>query len=145
MAEQNEAPDTNWMLLFAVWLLATCGTLGSLFFSEVMDFAPCALCWYQRIFMYPLVLMVPVGLFPFDGAVVRYSLPLVGAGWLVAGYHTLLYEGIIPESAAPCSQGASCSEQYIELLGFLSIPLLSLLTFTAMAALLLFLQKRLSR
>jgi len=80
---------------------------------------------------------------PFDPKVVRYALPLTVGGWLVALYHTLLYEGFIPESASPCARGVSCSEEYIELLGFLSIPALSLLAFTAIGALLLVLRSRL--
>lgn len=143
MTAEQEQIDTNWMLLFGTWLLASGATLGSLFFSEIMDFPPCSLCWYQRTFMYPLVLVLAVGLFPFDAKVVRFGLPLAVSGWLVAAYHTLLYEGVIPESAAPCSKGVSCTEDYIELLGFLSIPLLSLLTFTAMVASLLVLRRRL--
>ncbi len=144
MADQADEIDLNWMLLFGTWLLATAATLGSLFFSEIMEFAPCSLCWYQRIFMYPLVIVLVRGLFPFDPKVVKYSLPLALGGWLAALYHTLLYEGLIPESAAPCSKGVSCSEEYIELLGFLSIPALSLLAFTAMVGALLVLRKRLS-
>ena len=143
MTDSGNEVDADWLLLFAVCLLAASATGGSLFFSEVMEFPPCSLCWYQRIFMYPLVLVTGAGLFPFDPKVVRYSLPLAIGGWLVAGYHTLLHEGFIPESAAPCSQGVSCSEEYIELLGFLSIPMLSLLCFTAMLGLLLTLRKRL--
>ena len=145
MAVESEKLDTNWLILFGTWLLASAATLGSLFFSEVMDFAPCSLCWYQRIFMYPMVLVLGVGLLPFDGNVVRYVLPLAAGGWLMALYHTLLYEGVIPESAAPCSQGVSCSEEYIELFGFLSIPMLSLITFTAMVVALLLLRKRIAR
>ena len=145
MAVESEKLDTNWLILFGTWLLASAATLGSLFFSEVMDFAPCSLCWYQRIFMYPMVLVLGVGLLPFDGNVVRYALPFAAGGWLMALYHTLLYEGVIPESAAPCSQGVSCSEEYIELFGFLSIPMLSLITFTAMVVALLLLRKRIAR
>ena|GEM_PF-208699 len=144
IAVESEELDTNWLILFGTWLVAAVASLGSLFFSEVMDFPPCSLCWYQRIFMYPMVLVLGVGLLPFDAKAVRYALPLAVGGWLTALYHTLLYEGVIPESAAPCSQGVSCSEEYIELLGFLSIPLLSLLAFTAMAAALLLLKKRIN-
>ena len=134
--------ERDWALLFGAWLLATVGMLGSLFFSEIMDFPPCSLCWYQRIFMYPLVLVLLIGLLPFDRGVVRYALPLTIGGWLVAAYHTLLYEGVIPESAAPCSQGVSCSTEYIELFGVFSIPLLSLLAFTAMLAMLIPVRQR---
>lgn len=110
---------------------------SSLFFSYVMGFAPCVLCWYQRIFLFPLVVILAVGLFPLDRGVVRYALPLTGIGWLIAAYHNLVYFGIVPENLSPCSQGVSCSEEYVKLLGFLSIPLMSLLAFTAIAALLI--------
>lgn len=143
MAEDPEGIDANWLVLFGAWLVVSAATLGSLFFSEIMDFAPCSLCWYQRIFMYPLVIVLAVGLLPLDRQVVRFGLPLAIGGWLFALFHTLLYEGVIPESASPCSMGVSCSEEYIELLGFLSIPLLSLLAFTAVVGALLFLRKRL--
>ena len=125
-----------WGLIFVCWLLATGATLGALFFSEVMRVAPCVLCWYQRIFMFPLVLVLPIGLFPFDPKVVRYALPLAAAGWLTAGYHQLVAFGVIPESLLPCTQGIPCAEQAVEWFGFVSIPTLSLLTFTAIITLL---------
>ncbi len=142
MEADKSASEEGWILLFGVWLMASVGTLGSLFFSEVMDFAPCPLCWYQRIFMYPLVIVLMVGLFPLDPKVVRYALPLTLGGWGVALYHTLLYEGFIPESAAPCSKGVSCSAEYIEIFGFLSIPMMSFLAFTAMLLMLFTFHKR---
>lgn len=134
--------DPDWALLFAAWLLATLSTAGSLFFSYVMDFAPCVLCWYQRIFLFPLVVVLAVGLFPVDRGVVRYALPLAVLGWLVAGYHNLVYAGVVPESLQPCSQGVSCTEEYIELFGIFSIPLLSLLAFTTLIGLLLAVHRR---
>jgi disulfide bond formation protein DsbB len=129
--------DRSWTLLFTCWLVVTGATLGSLFFSEVMELLPCSLCWYQRLFMFPLPIVVGAGLFPFDRNVVRYALPLAGTGCLVALYHTLLQWGLIPESAAPCRRGVSCSDAQIELLGFLSIPMLSLLAFLAASVLLI--------
>jgi disulfide bond formation protein DsbB len=119
--------------------------MGSLFFSYIMGFAPCVLCWYQRIFLFPLVIILAVGLFPFDKNVVKYALPLAIAGWLTALYHNLLYAGIIPESIQPCSQGVSCTEEYIELFGFLSIPMLSLLSFSTITAILIILSRRISK
>jgi disulfide bond formation protein DsbB len=144
MTDNNEEIGTDWLILFATWLLASGATLGSLFFSEVMGFPPCSLCWYQRIFMYPLVIILGMGLMRLDSHAVRFALPLTVVGWLIAGYHTLLYEGVIPETLAPCSMGVSCTENYIELFGFVSIPMLSLLTFTAMVVPLLILRKRLT-
>ena len=145
MTVSAQASDKNWNLLFIAWLMAAAGTMGSLFFSEVMGFAPCVLCWWQRVFLYPLVITLGLGLFPLDKGSVRYSLPLAVAGWLVALYHNLLYHGIIPESLEPCSQGVSCTETYIKLLGFLTIPMLSLILFTLIAALLLVLKRRMDK
>jgi len=141
-ASQVERPELDWILLFSAWLITAVATVGSLFFSYVMDFAPCVLCWYQRIFMFPLVIVLARGLFPLDRAVVRYALPLATLGWLVASYHQLVYAGIVPESLHPCSRGVSCSEEYLELLGFLSIPMLSWLGFTALLGILFVVHRR---
>jgi disulfide bond formation protein DsbB len=134
--------ERDWNLLFACWLIACVSALGSLFFSEVMGFAPCVLCWYQRIAIFPLVLMLPLGLFPFDPKVAKFALPLTVAGLLTAVYHNLLYAGLIPRGLQPCAQGVPCTEKYIELFGFLSIPLLSLLALAAMTALLIIVKRR---
>lgn len=141
MGHATDRADRNWMMLFACWLLVTSATLGSLFFSEVMELPPCSLCWYQRIFMFPLPIIVLMGLFPFDVNVVRYALPLALGGGAVALYHSLLQLGIIPASAAPCSQGVSCSTASLDLFGFLSIPMLSLLAFATVVALLVVLKR----
>jgi len=144
MTHSNQKPS-NLTILFLCWLVAGVSAMGSLFFSYVMGFAPCVLCWYQRIFLFPLVIILAVGLFPFDKNVVKYALPLAIAGWLTALYHNLLYAGIIPESIQPCSQGVSCTEEYIDLFGFLSIPMLSLLSFSTITALLIILNRRISK
>jgi disulfide bond formation protein DsbB len=138
----EEQLDSDWLLLFAAWLLAAVATLGSLFFSYVMGFAPCVLCWYQRICLFPLVVVLARGLFPFDRGVVKYALPLAALGWLVAAYHNLIQAGIVPESLQPCATGVSCSEKYLNLFGVLSIPALSLLAFTALAGILIALSRR---
>ena len=128
--------STAWTLIFGAWLIATASALGALFFSEIMQLPPCALCWYQRTFMFPLVLILPVGLFPFDRRVVRYALPLAVAGWLVAVFQMLLAAGVIPEKLEPCMQGVPCSERVIDWFGFVTIPLLSVAAFSAIIALL---------
>jgi disulfide bond formation protein DsbB len=127
----------NWSLVFACWLLAGVSTFGSLFFSEVMGHTPCVLCWYQRICMYPLVLILPAGLFPFDRNIVRYALPLSLAGLLIAVFHLLLASGYIPESVRPCVRGIPCTEVQAVWFGFVTIPLLSVLSFLLIAALLI--------
>jgi len=139
------AQNKNWNLVFICWLIACVSTLGSLFFSEVMGFTPCVLCWYQRIFMYPLVILLPLGLFPYDGNVVRYAFPLSLVGALIAGFHLLLVAGYIPESIKPCVQGVPCSEVQIEWFGFVTIPLLSGLSFLTIAVLLVLAHRRNSK
>jgi len=129
--------DLGWTLVFACWLIATASTLGALFFSEVMSLPPCVLCWYQRIFMFPLVLLLPVGLFPFDPKIARYALPLSAVGWSLAFFHVLLTYGLIPEDIRPCTQGVPCALNQIEWFGFVSIPLLSLVAFSVINALLI--------
>ena len=124
------------MLIFAAWLIAGSSTLGALFFGEVMQLPTCNLCWYQRIFMFPLALILPIGLFPLDRKVVRYALPLAVSGWLFAFFHLLLIAGVIPEDLKPCTQGVPCSEKVIEWFGFVTIPLLSVAAFSAIIALL---------
>jgi disulfide bond formation protein DsbB len=98
----------------------------------------CVLCWYQRIAMYPLVLILAIGLFPYDPKVVRIAGALAGVGWLIALFHVLLVAKIIPDNLQPCVQGVACSETHISLLGFLNIPVLSLLTFAIVGVLLFY-------
>ena len=124
------------MPLFAAWLTATVSTLGALFFGEVMNVPTCVLCWYQRIFMFPLVLILALGLFPLDVRVVRYTLPLACIGWAIALFHVLLVAGYIPEKVQPCAQGVPCSQTYVEWFGFITIPLLALVAFSIIIALL---------
>ena len=137
MRATEHSPDRGWTLVFLAWLAAAASTLGSLFLGEVMGYTPCLLCWYQRICLYPLVFVLAAGLFPFDPKVVRYALPLVLAGWLLAVFHVALVGGLIPENVRPCSQGVPCSDVQVVWLGFLNIPLLSLLAFSIIGALLL--------
>ena len=129
--------SSPWSLVFAAWLIATLATLGALFMGEVMGLAPCVLCWYQRIFMFPLVLVLAAGLFPFDPKIVRYALPLAIAGLLVAVFHLLLVAGYIPENMTPCRQGIPCSTVQIEWFGFVTIPFLSAVAFLTINALLI--------
>jgi len=145
MNYKTQAIDTSWLLIFSCWLIATISTLGSLFFSEVMELVPCLLCWYQRIFMFPLVIILLVGLFPLDKNVVRYALPITVIGLLFTVYHGLLFFGFIPENLQPCSQGISCADDSMVLFGFLPIPLLSLASYIIMIALLLKTQNRMRK
>jgi disulfide bond formation protein DsbB len=124
--------------LFSSWFISLVSTMGSLFFSEIMLYPPCVLCWYQRICMYPLSLILLLGLFPISKMVIRYALPLAGVGWTIAFYHNLLYYKILPSFASPCVKGISCTSVFINWLGFITIPLLSLTAFSLIIVSLLF-------
>ncbi len=79
--------------------------------------------------MYPLVVIFGIGFLRNDRGAFLYGISLAAAGWLIAVYHNLLYYNILPESAAPCRQGISCTAITIQWLGFITIPLLSLVAF----------------
>lgn len=116
---------------------AVLATTGSLIFSEILKFPPCILCWYQRIFMYPLVIILAVGIWKKDKNVHLYALPLSITGLIISIYHNLLYYKILPESAAPCILEISCTTKFIEWLGFITIPFLSMLAFGSITLLIL--------
>lgn len=118
------------------FLVASIATLGSLFFSEVMQFVPCSMCWYQRIFMYPLVLIFLINLLYPDNKLFKYSFPIVIVGFFFSVYHNLLMWKVIPESVVPCVQGVPCSTIYLDW-GFITIPLLSLIAYSTILVLLL--------
>jgi len=117
-------------LVYLAWFQALIATLGSLFFSEIMQLTPCVLCWYQRITMYPLLLILTVGILLRDQRLRFYVLPLSLIGLAIAVYHNLLYYNVIPESIAPCTAGVSCTTRQIEWFGFITIPLMALTAFT---------------
>jgi disulfide bond formation protein DsbB len=116
--------------LLVAWIAAIVATLGSLYFSEVMHFIPCTLCWYQRIFMYPLAIILGVAVYRNDKGIFRYALPLSIIGMLIAGYHTLLQKIPYLQQFEMCTSGVPCSKDYINWLGFITIPLLALIAFT---------------
>lgn len=132
-----------WAPLFLAWLIALLATAGALFLGEVLGMTPCVLCWYQRIAMFPLVLILGLGLLESDARSVRYALPLAWAGWVIALYHCLIFWGVVSEGLAPCSKGPSCADADVQMAGFVPIPLLSLIAFTGILALLWSSKKRL--
>tara|TARA_Y100001954_G_scaffold101146_1_gene110089 strand:+ start:528 stop:962 length:435 start_codon:yes stop_codon:yes gene_type:complete len=134
--------QNSWSLIFGAWLISCLSMGGSLFFSEVMEFPPCILCWYQRIAMYPLVVIFMVGLFPLSKEVFKYSAPFVALGWLIALWHNLLHLGIIKEDLSPCREGVSCSTVYINWMGFITIPLLSFVAFSLLGIILFIFYRR---
>ncbi|MDQ7005211.1 MAG: disulfide bond formation protein B [Ghiorsea sp.] len=136
--------DTAWLLIFMAWLIAMASTLTSLFFSEIMLLEPCVLCWYQRICIFPLAIILMVGLFPLDKNIIKYALPFALIGLVFTLYHIALFYGFIPEGLKPCTQGIPCDDDSMVLFGFLPIPLLSLAAFAGISILLLMAKPRLN-
>jgi disulfide bond formation protein DsbB len=120
------------------FVFALAGMFGSLYFSEVMQFPPCSLCWYQRICLYPLVVIFGAALLTNDHRHQKYSFPLLFGGIALSVYHNLLYYGVIPQEIIPCTGGVSCSTRQLELFGFITIPLMSLGAFMLMSCLAFF-------
>ena len=125
-------------------LIASVSTIGSLYFSEILKLPPCMLCWYQRIFMYPLVFIFLANLLYPDKSVLKYSLPLVIVGLGISIYHNLLILKIIPETLSPCVQGVPCSVDYLNWFGFITIPSLSFIAFLTIFIALIAYKKRVS-
>jgi disulfide bond formation protein DsbB len=124
--------------LYFAWVGALFGTLMSLFFSEVLLYAPCNLCWYQRICLFPLSIQLGIAAYRSDRGIVRYAWPLIAFGALFAIYQTA--EQIIPGFSPIdlCGAGPRCDEDPLKLFGFLSIAMLSLLGFLGIGLLLWF-------
>ena len=116
-------------ILYMALVQAIIATLGSLYFSEIRHFTPCILCWYQRVLMYPLTIIITVGILKKDKGLYQYVLPISILGTIVALYHVLLQKGILPEAIAPCTLGASCTTKFVGYFGFITIPVMSLTAF----------------
>lgn len=127
--------------LYVAWAQSLVAMLGSLFYSEIMHYTPCALCWYQRILMYPLVLIIAVGILRKDKKIYHYVLPLSILGMVVSSYHILLQKGLLPESLAPCVIGASCAIKYTGYFGFITIPVMAFTAFTVITCCMLLFKK----
>ncbi|KAA0565086.1 disulfide oxidoreductase [Rossellomorea aquimaris] len=116
-------------LLFLAWASSLVATMGSLYFSEIMKYEPCVLCWYQRILMYPMVILLGVAYVRKDFQAALYSTILSGIGLIVSLYHYSIQKvSILTESAPACGR-VPCTGEYINLFGFITIPFLALTGF----------------
>jgi len=116
--------------------VAAIAMVGSLFLSEVAHLVPCSFCWYQRIAMYPLVLILGIAAFRKDASVWRHTLPLALVGLAIAIYHVTI-QWLPNLDVGACSTGASCTGRYVAVLGFISIPTMAGAAFLLIIALLL--------
>ena len=119
--------DNSFLFAFIVALTATA---GSLFYSEIAGFTPCVLCWYQRILMYPQVLLFGAALWKSEERIADYIMVMSVVGAFIAGYHYLLQIGVLPE--LPCSAvgfSVSCAQIFTMGLGYITIPLMAFTAF----------------
>ncbi len=119
------------------FLLSLFATLFSLVYSEIIGYTPCHLCWFQRIFLFPQVFLFAIALWDKDRRVIRYSLPLLSVGFIIAIYQNFIYYFASNPFACDLS-GVSCSQRLVsEFGGYISIPMLSLTSFIALLVVLL--------
>ena len=119
-------------LTFAVGAVAT---LGSLYFSEVADYVPCRLCWFQRIAMYPIALVALVALIRRDRDARWYLVPMAAIGAGISTYHYLIERGVLADSEACALFGPACADVWFEEFGFVTLAFMALAGFVAVIAL----------
>ncbi|WP_342526098.1 disulfide oxidoreductase [Chryseomicrobium sp. FSL W7-1435] len=121
--------------LLGIFGLSLIATLGSLYFSEIRGFEPCEMCWYQRILMYPLVVIAGVAIYQKNGQIALTTLVFSTIGALTSGYHYAIQKiDFFGERAPECGL-VSCTGEYINYLGFITIPFLALVAFLGIAVL----------
>ncbi|PFW23647.1 disulfide oxidoreductase [Bacillus thuringiensis] len=115
--------------LYMAWIVSMITTLGSLFFSEILGFIPCELCWFQRIMMYPLCIILGIATFYNEKNIKKYILPISIIGGSISLYHYAIQKIPCVSEINPCVQGVPCNVDYINWLGFITIPFLALIAF----------------
>lgn len=116
-------------LLLIVWTQSLIATLASLYFSEIVGYIPCTLCWVQRIFMYPIVIITTLALLKRNKYIAYSSLYLSGMGLCVSIYHYSLQKISFLGDANGICGDIPCNLQYINYFGFITIPFLAGLAF----------------
>jgi hypothetical protein len=127
-------PFLMWISKYALHIgftLSLMSVVASLFYSEIAGFVPCALCWVQRIFIYPQMILFGVALKNDDRGVLKYSFPLTIIGGIFSLYHNYLYLGGSP--AIPCDASATCTQRFVFEFGFMTIPLMATSLFVSLA------------
>lgn len=118
--------------IYVIFVISLFGVVGSLYASEVRELTPCVLCWYQRILLYPLLIISVVSIFLQEKKAVYYILPFSLLGMPIAFYQYLLQKTDIFDSlGGTCGgTGIACNTIYVDILGFITIPLLSFAAFS---------------
>jgi disulfide bond formation protein DsbB len=122
--------------LYFAWLVSLVALGGSLFFSEIMHFVPCKLCWFERICMYPLAVLLGIAAYKNDHGIIPYVKTLSIIGSCLSLFHYLEQKVPGMHQLLPCTSGIPCSGQYINWFGFVTIPFLALIGFLLITLLL---------
>src|SRR5579872_2634184 len=128
--------------LYLTWVVSLIGMILSFYFGEILQIEPCRLCWYQRIALFPLVLILGIAAYRNDAKSVAYALPLAAIGAFVAFYQTMGEYFPVLLNSSVCGPEKECGAPIFLLFGFISFPLLSALGFILIAILLLFVRKK---
>ena len=120
--------------LLMIWVVSFVATLGSLYFSEVRGYEPCELCWYQRIFMYPIVILTTVAYIQKNARIAMTTAVFACIGGCISLYHYGIQKLTFLQESAPACGRVPCTGQYINWLGFITIPFLALTAFIIIAA-----------
>ncbi|MGE6260383.1 disulfide oxidoreductase [Heyndrickxia sporothermodurans] len=126
MQNKNHIRDSLWNF---AWIVSIFAMLGSLYFSEIRHFVPCELCWFQRILMYPLTILIGISVFRKEYQLSIYTAVLSGIGLLTSLYHYSIQKIPFLNTHAPSCGPVSCTGEYINWLGFMTIPFLALIAF----------------
>ncbi|PLR80865.1 disulfide oxidoreductase [Bacillus sp. V33-4] len=139
--EENKK-DYRDTYLFISWAASVIAMFGSLYFSEIRQYEPCVLCWYQRILMYPLTIILAIAVVKKDYKIALYSMVMSGVGASISLYHYSIQKiPFMTDSAVSCGR-IPCTGQYINWLGFITIPFLALTAFAIIFVLSLLMWKK---
>ena len=127
--------------LILIWTVSLVATLGSLYFSVVRGFEPCTLCWYQRILMYPIILISGVAIFQKNARIALTTAVFAFVGGGISLYHYGLQKLSFLSNSAPACGDVPCTGAYINVFGFITIPFLALIAFTIIFITSLFMMK----
>ncbi|MBT2678013.1 disulfide bond formation protein B [Bacillus sp. ISL-35] len=139
---QKPKKDSRETLLFTAWATSIIAMFGSLYFSEIRQYEPCLLCWYQRIMMYPFALILGIAVVKKDYKISFYTMIMAAVGGLISLYHYSLQKvPFMADNAATCGR-VPCTGQYINWFGFITIPFLALTAFIIIFSLSLVIWKK---